>query len=146
MLQVTDRNLKYGKSVECDQKPVPDRCGKCIFSERRDFHLSENVYFPRLLLNKFLVTLHRFPAFSCISSCHLEHNSQQTFSSKQIKGLMFHCYDGHMEKQHFFMLTFYQQENSAPLDHTLIYMFECHLLGIHLHISHTCLVIIVDCK
>ena len=32
---------------------------------------SENIYFPSLLLNRFLVTLYRFPTCSCISGCHL---------------------------------------------------------------------------
>ena len=50
--------------------------GKYIFFERRDPHLSENKYFPRLLYNRFLVTVHRFPAFFRISRCQLEHNLQ----------------------------------------------------------------------
>ena len=32
--------------------------GKYIYSERRNLHLSENIYFPRLICNVFLVTFH----------------------------------------------------------------------------------------
>ena len=74
MLQLTPENAGNQWRVTKNQFLIT--VGKYIFFERRDLHLSENIYFPRLLVNRFLVAVHRFPAFSCISQCQLEHNSQ----------------------------------------------------------------------
>ncbi len=61
MLQMRVGNPeKCGKSVEFDQKPVPDKSWKSIL---------------RLISNMFLVTLHWFPAFPQIFGCHLQHKS-----------------------------------------------------------------------
>ncbi len=61
MLQMTAGNSgKCGKSVKRDQQPVQKKSRKVYTTIR----------------NWFLVTLHRFPAFSISSHCHLEHNWQ----------------------------------------------------------------------
>ena len=52
---------------------------------------------------------------------------------------MFHRYDGHAKIQAFFTFALCQQENRGILVQDHMSMFECHLQGVPLHMSYTCL-------
>ena len=80
MIYAADGGRKSGKMREISgawpKNQLQISLEKYIFSERRDFHLSENIYIPSFICNWFLVTLHWFPVFSRVFDRHLQHKSR----------------------------------------------------------------------
>ncbi len=53
--------------------------------------------------------------------------------------MVFKCYDGHVKNELFLKIAPFQSENKDILYHYHICMMGCHLQGILLHMSYTCL-------
>ena len=54
--------------------------------------------------------------------------------------MVFNRYDGHVKNEPFLKILPFQSKNKDILDHYHIFMIGCHLQGILLHMSYTCLV------